>query len=830
MSFEAGATTDLAAGNSETRPDKPRPEEIDARFAVERTLGRGGMGVVYLAWDQRLERRVALKLVTAVKDHHGVHRHRLDREARALAKLSHPNVVPVFEVGEHEGELYVAMEYVEGQTLRAWCKEEERAWAAVVEMFIQAGRGLAAAHAAGLLHRDFKPDNAIVGTDGRVRVLDFGLARALSDDAAPPLNRPPSQSSLASTLTDAGAAIGTPAYMAPEQFLGETVDERTDLFAFCVALYEALFGRRPFEGKTRAALVRAVTQEGPSPAPKGVVPAWLSALVMRGLQADREKRPASIEGLLEELDAGLKRRRRRVIGVVAALGLAAAASVGWGLSSAAVEDPGEPCEVLFDRIATPEVADAYSQRMLEAMATHWRNGVDEICDNDRLPAWDSRERRCLEAWLPSYDRSVALLEQGDEKTRARAPDLLSRIIPPDGDYCALEPSPVVDPEVWTLAERAREAATLGDAAEATRLAAEALARAKTVDAAELTPHQAEALAATAETEARAGDFAKATASFAEAEHQAIATDHRRRLVQMRLLWAKVEARLGVPEKAEGHLSRAESLSTALGDADSTYMQAELAEARGVVWRAKGDHTKAIEAHQVALQRFAETKRPLLAARALLGKGASHQYAGNPNAAKTAYEGALDIYNDIGVGETYRNRVKAHLNLGYLGLLATDARALDDFDYAVRHGSDKERLGALASGTNLAVNLDAKADAERWAARTMEELQRQADAPSHWRHDAELAAGVAIFGLLRKPEGERVLQQAETTARSLSLAARVRTQQGWVDWLPYWKRCDEARTRLTALDELVASGAQHVPGFEQWRNADPLRLCTGTETE
>ncbi|MCA9709545.1 MAG: serine/threonine protein kinase, partial [Myxococcales bacterium] len=240
------------------------------RYLVIDPLGAGGMGEVFSAYDPQLDRRIALKLVRPSSREDARHtRERLLREAQALAKLSHPNVVAVYDAGTHGSRVFIAMEYVEGRTMRDWiaqtAKELEpgQRWREALALMVQAGRGLAAAHAQGLVHRDFKPANVMVSDDGRVRVLDFGLARRfgeLSLDESGPIDLEPrresldgtsgSRSSLSLQLTQTGMVMGTPSYMAPEQFYGGSIDERTDQFSFCVVLYRALFGERPFAGKT----------------------------------------------------------------------------------------------------------------------------------------------------------------------------------------------------------------------------------------------------------------------------------------------------------------------------------------------------------------------------------------------------------------------------------------------------------------------------------------------------------------------------------------------------------------------------------------------------
>ncbi len=304
------------------------------RFTVIRELGRGGTGVVYAAYDEQLDRKVAVKLLHAETSEADA-RARLLREAQAMARLSHPNIVSVHEVGTHHKQVYIAMEFVHGVTLGTWLKKQVRPWREVVEVFRQAGSGLAAAHEAGLVHRDFKPQNAMVGDDGRVRVLDFGLARADGDphvfaDLERTRDSHSQLTALDASLTVTGSLVGTPAYMAPEQFRGEKADPRSDQFALCVALYEALFRERPFRGDTLAELMREVmagkTREPKNP---GKVPRALRSAILRGLAVRPEGRHASIDALMTAIDRVVDPPRGAW---VAAAGLTAALAGGAGLA------------------------------------------------------------------------------------------------------------------------------------------------------------------------------------------------------------------------------------------------------------------------------------------------------------------------------------------------------------------------------------------------------------------------------------------------------------------------------------------------------------------
>jgi len=288
--------------------------KILGRYVVTEKLGGGGMGVVYAAHDPELNRKIAIKLMPPVLSDSmsaSEGRARLLREAQAMARLSHPNVIVIYDVGTFDEEVFIAMEHVEGSTLAEWMSQRKRPWREIASTFVQAGRGLAAAHAAGIVHRDFKPDNVLVDNDGRARVLDFGLARAAhaaagtnGEAAASTAAKAVSAGAgmLGNAVTEPGKLMGTPAYMAPEQLKGQQGDAWSDQFSFCVALYQALYGERPFVGETVAALLEQMEQKNIGQAPSAVrVPARIRKALLRGLSWEREARYESMDRLLHEL-------------------------------------------------------------------------------------------------------------------------------------------------------------------------------------------------------------------------------------------------------------------------------------------------------------------------------------------------------------------------------------------------------------------------------------------------------------------------------------------------------------------------------------------------
>ncbi len=328
--LSGGATTEPARAREE--PERgARARRVSSlrigRFAILELLGEGGMGSVYAAYDERLDRRVAIKLLHDRVSDASQARSRMQREAQALAQLSHPNVVQIYDFGLHEEQMFVAMEYIKGSTLRSWSRAHEGEWERFVALMIQAGRGLEAAHGVGIVHRDFKPDNVLVGEDGRVRVADFGLARA-AEGRSPTVEDPASveevsaSGSLDAAVTHDGMLVGTPAYMAPEQLLHGDFNALTDQFSFCLVLFEGLYGERPYKGKGVSQLARAMFAGKLPPAPRGSpVPARIDALVRRGLSADPATRFPSMTALLAELDPSRPRTSRRWLSAVGTVGL-----------------------------------------------------------------------------------------------------------------------------------------------------------------------------------------------------------------------------------------------------------------------------------------------------------------------------------------------------------------------------------------------------------------------------------------------------------------------------------------------------------------------------
>ena len=495
-----GAGDKLAPAKKRARAKRPAPSVVQDRYDVLSELGSGGMGVVYRARDRQLGRDVALKLVFTDDDPDEMFGARLMREAQALAQLSHPNVVAVYDVGRTDGGVFVAMELVAGEAGDEWLKQR-RPWREIVRVFADAARGLAAAHAVGLVHRDFKPANLILGTDGRTRVLDFGLARAagfgtsqsLSDsadidsgegretkrlgaDSEPPVSASMRSVSLLDiALTREGAIVGTPQYMAPEQFNGDAYDARTDQFSFCVALYKALYGRRPFDGKTFGELRENILAGNLRPPPDSDVPSSIRDLVLRGLAMDPEQRWPSMDPIIDELARDPAARKKRI--AIAVVAVVLVGGIGVTTWLAVRRDPGATCRVgakelagVWDGAKAKSIADAFAAtgksfaadaaagvtRGLDDYTKKWLAMQLEACEATRVKGTQSAElldlrMACLSRRLDSVRATVDLLAHADGDVASRAIDLVSQLPPidPCADSEALRAAvkPPLDPKL-----------------------------------------------------------------------------------------------------------------------------------------------------------------------------------------------------------------------------------------------------------------------------------------------------------------------------------------------------------------------------------------------
>ena len=493
-----GSFDEIGASGDDTLADESIPmraklrlqpgERIDRYYILE-LIGAGGMGVVYAAYDPDLDRKVALKALhdrhSSVKDGDEERaQRRLLREAQAMARLSHPNVITVHQVRAIEGRVFISMEFVEGGTLTHWLARAEPDQKKILEMFRGIGRGLGAAHAAGLVHSDIKPDNVLIGSDERPRVTDFGLARPSGEDTGHS-RRSDSPFVIESGLLDATVSRtkglrGTPAYMAPEQILCEQTTAASDQFSFCVALYEALWGVRPFVGTTFAELSTNIldgnfTEERSD----ANVPRWLRNVVMRGLSYEPKDRWPSMDALVEGLAYGPRRRRRGII----ALGAVGVASIVAGsVASQVLSAPADPCEggeiameELWSKEARAEVHHALSRgqtqyaedtatlavKRIDEYSQEWSRSHRDACQayhrgDQSGHALDLRGA-CLDERRQELDALIGVLVLAEPEVRRHAVQAIDELRPlgPCEDLKALRAQvpPPSDPAVRARVQR-----------------------------------------------------------------------------------------------------------------------------------------------------------------------------------------------------------------------------------------------------------------------------------------------------------------------------------------------------------------------------------------
>jgi eukaryotic-like serine/threonine-protein kinase len=391
------------------------------RYVVVDQVGAGGMGEVYAAYDPELDRRVALKILSPrIEFEVEEAKARLLREAQAMAQLSHPNVVAIHDAGTFGERVFLAMEFVDGKTLRSWLKEHRPSWRRIVEVFVRAGQGLAAAHRAGFVHRDFKPANVMIREDGAVRVLDFGLARPVGTTLLRRTDVPEDVSASTSgrrqildeSLTRTGIVTGTPAYMAPEQFAGETIDARSDQFSFCVALHEALYGERPFGEADYATLaMRVRSGDLQQPPARSGVPGRLRRVLIRGLSVEAAQRFASMEALLDELQRVVSPLSRRPAVWGAGLGGAAILLGAAGLHSVSdvCTDGKAKLEGAWDDERKASIGSAFAATGLSYAHDAWSR-VERTID-ERMAQWRAAHLDACQATHVRREQSDTLFDR-----------------------------------------------------------------------------------------------------------------------------------------------------------------------------------------------------------------------------------------------------------------------------------------------------------------------------------------------------------------------------------------------------------------------------------
>ncbi len=821
---------------------RPPATQID-RFLVLEKLGEGGMGVVYSAFDPALDRRVAIKVIRPELGDEASSVLRLQREAQAMAKLSHPNVVPVYDVGNLGSSIFVAMEYVTGATLAEWMKDEPRRWSDTLALFVQAGRGLEAAHAAGIIHRDFKPSNVLLGKDGRARVSDFGLAR--EEGAGPPTlapttdgSRPPAKDS-SNPLTGSGVIVGSLGYMAPEQYRGERVTAAADQYSFCVALYEGLYGRRPFRGddlRTFAAL--AESGEVPKPPKGSAVPDWLFAVVLKGLDPDPGKRHSSMTALLALLeDDPVARRRRRLVAsgavflVVAAIaGLLAAPRLQVSSCERAGDRfadswaPGLQADTKAAFVATglPYAGTSWEQTRsrLDRFATEWVGERSRACRETLSEGFRTKRQlelrlRCLDQRRAEFETLTARLLHADAKLVEQSVVASARLTPVGrcADLEGLEARAQLRPDAHRAVElielqlaQGRILVALGRYDDAGSVLQGAMIQARELGDAQALGMVALELGVLQRYQQK---FAESRATLQEALRKSLeGRDDRTALEAIGRMVSLVGWRLEKPAEALSLADVGFGLVPRVADPG---LEALLFEGQGDAFFQGGEARRSLEAYERALQAIerAEPSSPIEAARLRASIGFQEMEFGHVTRAIEFYRRAKqDREIALGSGHPF-------LTLSY-GDLASASEALDDLE-AAREGFDQERKGLEQQGKTGVPIIVSRLN----LARVLSKLGRGDEAlaliatveadlkPEHLtgiRLELGQVKGNALWAAKRLVEAERLV--SETLRQALEHFGPGYTENAEIRYLLGRILADERRP-AEAIAQLELALEQHV---------------------
>jgi eukaryotic-like serine/threonine-protein kinase len=809
------------------------------RYVILGLVGRGGMGDVYAAYDPELDRKVALKLLNNGRSGPGSPAHsrgRLLKEAKSIARLTHPNVVVVHDAGAIDDRVFIAMEFVEGQTLGAWLGGRPRAWSEIREVFLSAGRGLAAAHAAHIVHRDFKPQNVMVADDGAVRVMDFGLASDSGDteDSGPVKPGRVEVADFASTtalaLTRTGSLVGTPAYMAPEQFRGEAADARTDQFSFCVSLYEALCGERPFATDSLAVLMEAVVAGRLRDSwQRTRVPAWLRKVLLRGLANKRDDRFPAMEDLLAALARDPGRRRRR--GMLGA-GLAGLLLAGGALSQRALQrSDATPCHNPGARLAqvwetlessvgaphprrdavhaaflatgVPNAAAIWDRvaAILDGYARRWTGMYSEACEATHVRGDQSAEvldlrMDCLTRNRESLRALTDVLATADTSLLGEAIDAANSL--PDVGRCAdvavlravVPPprDPAVRQQVESVRKRAAEARALADARRWKEGRAKALPLRAEAEKLGYEPLVAEVSALLGYCHGTTGDDKLGADEYERALWAAEATRHDEVAAEASVMLVGIVGySLERPQEGERWARLAEAILKRMGPGHER-LQGWLAHDRGLTHMAAGQFTAAERDLRTAitLKRRADGGDSLDVARSLDGLA-------NVNARRGDFVAAIDLADQariiveqnygpehILVGLGYANRCE------YLNGLGRYQEALDSCQKAMAIwgpslGGDHVWLGyALTAMGNALVGLRRASEALAPLRRALD-IRKRAEFSSAERGETWFALGRAQWEVGSDRAAARVAAETARSeyAKAPAAEAKQREVEAWL---------------------------------------------------
>ncbi|MFT3713514.1 MAG: serine/threonine-protein kinase [Archangium sp.] len=640
------------------------------RYVVLELVGSGAMGSVYAAYDPQLDRRVALKLVTNASGGPEA-TERLLREARALARLSHPSVVQVFDAGEVTGQVFLAMEFIEGESLADFARVD-RPLSERLAVLAAAGRGLAAAHAAGIVHRDFKPANVMAGRDGRIRVVDFGLARptAVVSRAGVGSGELPAaatqNTSPGAAVTQHGGIIGTPRYMAPEQFRGETADARSDQFAFCVTAWELVFGTFPFVGRDFESLRTEVLAGRRASSPGGVLPGEAVAALERGLSLDPAQRFPSMDALLAAFLPRTERRRVPWV-LVGALVIALSGGIRLGTRSLDCRQEAVAARARFTTAdgATLTTAFettklAYAREAAERTVASLERWVGDLasasastCSAEPLlgarTQLDLERRACVDASAQQLEVLLDAFRSADARIVENAARAVGNL--PDVSRCATDRQALEHPadpgqqkaasEVRSQLARSAALSDLGQIEPATKAADAALVQARTLS---FPPLLAAATLQSAKVRFDSGRFAEADALSIESVGIALAA----RADELALEGAVATARTAAKRDARADmmtwLSLAKALDARMGHVPA--LSARVLEAEGLVWRSQNRFDDARSAYERARALSREAKLTAVEASAAVGEASALQRLGRCPEAEAVFRVGIAMLEQL----------------------------------------------------------------------------------------------------------------------------------------------------------------------------------------
>lgn len=772
------------------------PVEV-GRFVVLDRIGQGGMGTVYRARDPRLDRVVALKLLRPGR---GASARRLEREAHAMARLAHPHVVTVYEVGDSPNGVFVAMELVDGDTLASWCTArplgDRNRWRELLALALQAADGLAAAHAIGLVHRDVKPSNLLIGRDGRLRVADFGLV-ALDDDESIDGGTTSGGAGSSGSLTLAGDVVGTPAYMAPEQIDGRS-DRKSDQFGFCATFFKAFTGTRAYAGDDLDAL-RESFARGPIAVEPGHLPVAILAVLRRGLSVDPARRFADMPALIDALGRAGRRSRRPWI--VAGLG-----GVAFGVLALRIAAP-EPCTreavgAAWDDARRESVrasigastlhsAPATLDRVEQALAlraaswTEQRLASCELARSSDPRAKTAGERMhvCLEQSRASFDTVTAELAIADDDVMLRAvglTDLLADL----GDCASASERGIADDDARDVVDALHRGRIALELAQLER--AEAAFRDALAGAEALPRLRSEAHARLAELH-DTREHAEAAREHAErALDDAEQLGDRDVLVRRWIALATVVDRHGGSlDVAQFMLTRARRLGQEAALDEGTLALLDLQE--GGVLQRHEQWSDAAPFLARAAERFVSNRQPFRAAQAHLQLGECLAMAGDLAAGIAAIE--------VAVGELEQHLGPDHPEVAYFGFILAQTHGFA-LDYAAERPLLDRAIEVFEQHPDFQPSLRSGAWLTRASIATAQE--RWADA------------------LLDIDRALALLRALGSDARLIGDALRDRARA-----LRRLARADEA---LAAVDEAIATepaAGEHTQLHNAWIRAEVL---------